>query len=243
MKRTRSWSSSATAQRFPAQARREPAANNLRAMARLARSRGAQVVLIGVPKPACSLDAGLYADVAANSGFPRGERLAENPHRQRLEVDLVHPTLQAICASRVDRRPAEEGGRSETVQLAVETPEKRISLSGFTLTFPGAASLCSCISTGRLPCWIIGSPYLDRSRRYVAAALAAVAIALFLADTSARRCGPADERSPALAGVGRLCRAAISRREAETPGISFGLTQNIAPKRRLPAVTASSRPR
>ncbi|OLB81555.1 MAG: arylesterase, partial [Nitrospirae bacterium 13_2_20CM_2_61_4] len=50
------------------------AANNIRAMVRLARSRGAEVVLVGVPKPGLlPSPAGFYADIAREFRLPYEE--------------------------------------------------------------------------------------------------------------------------------------------------------------------------
>jgi len=69
------------------------AANNIRAMVRLARSRGAEVVLVGVPKPGLlPSPAGFYADIAREFRVPYEETalkriLTDNA----LKSDLVHP--------------------------------------------------------------------------------------------------------------------------------------------------------
>ena len=69
------------------------AANNIRAMVRLARSRGAQVVLIGVPKPGLlPSPAGFYADVAREFRLPYEETaLKKILTDNALKSDLVHP--------------------------------------------------------------------------------------------------------------------------------------------------------
>jgi lysophospholipase L1-like esterase len=69
------------------------AANNLRSMARLARSRGAQVVLIGVPKPGLlPSPAGFYADIAKELRLPYEEAaLKKILTDNALKSDLVHP--------------------------------------------------------------------------------------------------------------------------------------------------------
>ena len=83
------------------------AANNIRAMVRLARSRGAQVVLIGVPKPGLlPSPAGFYADVAREFRLPYEETaLKKILTDNALKSDLVHPNAagyarlaQAIAA-------------------------------------------------------------------------------------------------------------------------------------------------
>ena len=69
------------------------AANNIRAMVRLARSRGAQVVLIGVPKPGLHPSpAGFYADVAREFRLPYEETALKKILTDNgLKSDLVHP--------------------------------------------------------------------------------------------------------------------------------------------------------
>ena len=69
------------------------AADNIRAMVRFAKAQGAQVVLIGVPKPGLlPSPAGFYADIAREFRLPYEETalkkiLADNA----LKSDLVHP--------------------------------------------------------------------------------------------------------------------------------------------------------
>jgi lysophospholipase L1-like esterase len=69
------------------------AADNLRAMVRLARSRGAQVVLIAVPKPGLLPSAAeFYAAVAKEFGVPHEENaLRKILTDNELKSDLVHP--------------------------------------------------------------------------------------------------------------------------------------------------------
>jgi acyl-CoA thioesterase-1 len=69
------------------------AADNLRAMVRLARSRGAQVVLIGVPKPGLlPSPAGFYEDIAREHKLPyEGSALRKILTDNALKSDLVHP--------------------------------------------------------------------------------------------------------------------------------------------------------
>lgn len=69
------------------------AANNLRAMVRLAKARGAQVVLIGVPKPGLlPSPAGFYEDVAREFKLPyEGAALRKILTDNALKSDLVHP--------------------------------------------------------------------------------------------------------------------------------------------------------
>ena len=69
------------------------AANNLRAMIRLARAQGAQVVLIAVPKPGLlPSPADFYAAVAKEFGVPHEETaLRKILTDNALKSDLVHP--------------------------------------------------------------------------------------------------------------------------------------------------------
>jgi lysophospholipase L1-like esterase len=69
------------------------AANNIRAMVRLAKSRGAEVVLIGVPKPGLlPSPAGFYADIAKEFRLPYEETaLKKILTDNALKSDLVHP--------------------------------------------------------------------------------------------------------------------------------------------------------
>jgi len=69
------------------------AANNLRAMIRLAKARGAQVVLIAVPKPGLlPSPAEFYAIVAKEFGVPHEESaLRKILTDNALKSDLVHP--------------------------------------------------------------------------------------------------------------------------------------------------------
>ena len=69
------------------------AANNLRAMVRLAKARGAQVVLIGVPKPGLLPSAaGFYEDIAREFKLPyESAALRKILTDNSLKSDLVHP--------------------------------------------------------------------------------------------------------------------------------------------------------
>ncbi len=69
------------------------AANNLRAMVRLAKAQGAQVVLIGVPKPGLlPSTAGFYEDIAKEFMLPyEGSALRKILTDNALKSDLVHP--------------------------------------------------------------------------------------------------------------------------------------------------------
>jgi lysophospholipase L1-like esterase len=69
------------------------AANNLRAMVRLARARGAQVVLVAVPKPGLlPSPADFYSTIAKEFGLPHEETaLRKILTDNALKSDLVHP--------------------------------------------------------------------------------------------------------------------------------------------------------
>jgi len=69
------------------------AADNLRSMVRLARARGAQVVLVAVPKPGLLPSAAeFYAAVAKEFGVPHEENaLRKILTDNELKSDLVHP--------------------------------------------------------------------------------------------------------------------------------------------------------
>jgi lysophospholipase L1-like esterase len=69
------------------------AANNIRAMVRLARSRGAQVMLVGVPKPGLRPSpADFYPEIAREFGLPyEGTALGKILIDNALKSDLVHP--------------------------------------------------------------------------------------------------------------------------------------------------------
>jgi lysophospholipase L1-like esterase len=69
------------------------AANNLRAMVRMARAQGAQLVLIGVPKPGLlPSPAGFYEDIAKEFRLPYdGTTLRKILMDNALKSDLVHP--------------------------------------------------------------------------------------------------------------------------------------------------------
>ena len=69
------------------------AANNLRAMVRLAKTQGAQVVLIGVPKPGLLPSAaGFYEDIARELKLPYEDTaLRKILTDNALKSDLVHP--------------------------------------------------------------------------------------------------------------------------------------------------------
>jgi acyl-CoA thioesterase-1 len=69
------------------------AASNLRAMVRMAKAQGAQVVLIGVPKPGLlPSPAGFYEDIAKEFKLPYEETaLRKILTDNALKADLVHP--------------------------------------------------------------------------------------------------------------------------------------------------------
>jgi len=69
------------------------AANNLRAMVRLARAQGAQVVIVAVPKPSLlPSPADFYAAVAKEFGVPHEEAtLRKILTNNELKSDAVHP--------------------------------------------------------------------------------------------------------------------------------------------------------
>jgi lysophospholipase L1-like esterase len=69
------------------------AANNIRAMVRLANAQGAQVALIGVPKPGLLPSAaGFYEDIAKEFRLPyEGTALRKILTDNALKSDLVHP--------------------------------------------------------------------------------------------------------------------------------------------------------
>jgi len=69
------------------------AADNIRAMVRLAKAQGAQVVLIGVPKPGLLPSAaGFYEDIAKEFRLPyEGTALRKILTDNALKSDLVHP--------------------------------------------------------------------------------------------------------------------------------------------------------
>jgi lysophospholipase L1-like esterase len=69
------------------------AADNIRAMVRLAKSRGAQVLLVGVPKSGLlPSPAGFYSEIAKEFGLPyEGAALRKILTDNNLKSDLVHP--------------------------------------------------------------------------------------------------------------------------------------------------------
>ncbi len=75
------------------------AANNLRAMIKLAKSRGIEVVLIGVPKPGLFLSAvAWYEDIAKEAGLPyEAKALAGILGDNELKADLAHPNAKGYA--------------------------------------------------------------------------------------------------------------------------------------------------
>jgi len=88
-------------QRLP----REQAAENLRAMVRLAKSRGIDVLLIGTPEPGFTLTpAAFYVEIAREFRIPyEGEVLGKILRDSSLKSDQVHPNAQGyrLMAERV----------------------------------------------------------------------------------------------------------------------------------------------
>jgi len=83
------------------------AASNLRAMVRLAQSRGAQVVLIAVPKPGLlPSPADFYAVIAKELAVPNEESaLKKILTDNSLKSDLVHPNAAGYAGWRKRSRP------------------------------------------------------------------------------------------------------------------------------------------
>jgi lysophospholipase L1-like esterase len=81
------------------------AAENLRAMIRLARSRGVDVLLIGTPEPGLTVTAAaFYAEIAKEFRIPyEGDVLGKILKDSRLKADHVHPNAQGyrLMAERV----------------------------------------------------------------------------------------------------------------------------------------------
>ncbi len=75
------------------------AANNIRAMVRLAVAQGAQVVLIGVPKPGLLLStAGFYEDIAKEFKLPYEDNaLKKILTDNELKSDLAHPNARGYA--------------------------------------------------------------------------------------------------------------------------------------------------
>ena len=75
---------------------KQAAADNLRAMVRLARGRGIEVVLMGVPEFGLTLaPAGFYADIAKEFRLPyEGDVMTKILRDSTLKSDQVHPNAQ-----------------------------------------------------------------------------------------------------------------------------------------------------
>ena len=84
---------------------REKAADNLRAMIRLAKARGIEVLLIGTPEPGFTLTpAAFYAEIAREFRIPyEGEVLGKILRDGSLKSDQIHPNAQGyrLMAERV----------------------------------------------------------------------------------------------------------------------------------------------
>jgi len=84
---------------------KEQAAENLRAMIRLAKSRGIDVLLIGTPEPGFTLTpAAFYAEIAKEFRIPyEGEVLGKILRDGSLKADQVHPNARGyrLMAERV----------------------------------------------------------------------------------------------------------------------------------------------
>lgn len=82
------------------------AAENLRAMIQLAKSRGIDVLLIGTPEPGLTLTAAaFYADIAKEFRIPyEGEVLGKILRDSSLKSDQIHPNAQGyrLMAERID---------------------------------------------------------------------------------------------------------------------------------------------
>jgi lysophospholipase L1-like esterase len=77
----------------------EQAAENLRTMVRLARERGAEVVLLGVPRPGLFLSApDFYADIGRELTLPcDDETLAEILADNARKSDPIHPNARGYA--------------------------------------------------------------------------------------------------------------------------------------------------
>ena len=75
------------------------AAGNLRSMISLAKSRGIEVVLVGVPKPGLFLStASWYEDIAKETGLPfEPKALAKILGDSELKADLAHPNARGYA--------------------------------------------------------------------------------------------------------------------------------------------------
>jgi len=75
------------------------AAENIRAMIKMAKERGIDVALIGVPKPGLSVPvAGFYEDIAREFDIPyEGETLADILSTSSLKSDMIHPNARGYA--------------------------------------------------------------------------------------------------------------------------------------------------
>ena len=84
---------------------KDQAAENLRAMIRLAKSRGVEVLLIGTPEPGITVSPpAFYAEIAKEFRIPyEGEALGKILRDGNLKADQVHPNAQGyrLMAERV----------------------------------------------------------------------------------------------------------------------------------------------
>ena len=86
---------------------KDKAAENVRAMIRMAKSRGIEVVLLGTPEPGFTITPpSFYAEIAKEYGIPyEGEALGKVLADKSLKSDLVHPNAQGY--RRIAERVAE----------------------------------------------------------------------------------------------------------------------------------------
>jgi lysophospholipase L1-like esterase len=77
----------------------EQAADNVRAMIKMAKERGIDVALIGVPKPGLSVPvAGFYEEIAREFDIPyEGEILVDILSTSSLKSDMIHPNSQGYA--------------------------------------------------------------------------------------------------------------------------------------------------
>jgi len=84
---------------------RGQAADNLRAMIRLAKSRGADVLLIGTPEPGITVSPpGFYKEIAKEFAIPyEGAVIGKILRDSSLKADPIHPNAQgyALIATRI----------------------------------------------------------------------------------------------------------------------------------------------
>ena len=86
---------------------KEKAAENLRAMIRMAKARGVDVVLLGTPEPGFAIaPPPFYAEIAKEFGIPyEGDAIGKVLSDRTLKSDLVHPNAQGY--RRIAERVAE----------------------------------------------------------------------------------------------------------------------------------------